>query len=344
MNHPNVICIVSSYHGRDDFGYRGSAGVRTPYLDALAEHGLSFTQTFAASADSDKSRRVHLLGASGRHDEPLLPDLMSGAGYETGFAGVWDHTARPLASLGFDWTDGFCSDTIPAPEQISDEGNRYAYIGDGAVRFLQGTPAPFFLYVSFADAQPEGSAEYQASAALMDKQVGRILATLSSRGHTNTTILFMGLRGCAGSDDRDSPSEKNLQVPFIVSGAPGQRRGETDTSLVTTADLSPTLLELCNLSPPYGIAGESVAKRVFDTHVTGRDLVCAQWDPRTRYGRNEQVKLIESMEPGRTAMYDIQADPEEKRNLFGLPKYIVHQVKLSQAMAATLGNRADHRE
>jgi len=197
----------------------------------------------------------------------------------------------------------------------------------------------FFLYASFDSLRPQERPRAVADIARLDTQIGRILATLSSRGHTNTTILYMGLRGNVPADKRDGPWENTIRVPFIVSGAPGQRHGETESALITTADLMSTILELCNLDPPRGITGGSVGKHIFDPQAPSRNTVCAQWNSCTRYGRNARYKLIESTEAGRSALYDIQTDPEENDNLLGSPKYIAHQVKLAQAIRASLDAR-----
>ncbi|PCJ51266.1 MAG: hypothetical protein COA73_17900 [Candidatus Hydrogenedentota bacterium] len=249
-------------------------------------------------------------------------------------------------------------------------------IGDQAVRFLQDTRSPFFLYLSFNHPQrpfdppmpwrskynpdtltlppkvgqlpPDAQktcrnelADYYALITHLDNQIGRILATLSSRGHTNNTIIYSGLRGIDWAQGDDQPSERNLRVPFIISGAPGQRHGETDTALTTSADLAPTILELCNLDPGPGIRGRSLASHLADTHAPKRNTVCAQWDSRTRYARNERYKLIESTEVDSNALYNVLEDPNEKNNLLGSPKHIVHQVKLSQVIQTGLDGRND---
>ncbi len=330
MIQSNMICIVFPYHGQEDFSH---PDIRTPYLNGLAKHGLTFDHAFAGAADPAESRRIHLLGACDPSDTPSLPQQLSAVGFETGFVGVWGHAERSLESLDFDWAEDF------APNRESSDEDITTRVGDQAVRFLQSVCSPFFLYASFDSARPQKRSRAVADIAHLDTQIGRILATLSSRGHTNTTIFYAGLRGIDWTHDSDYPWENSLRVPFIVSGAPGQRHGETESALISTADLMPTILELCNLDPSRGITGGSVGKHIFDAQAPSRSNVCAQWNACTRYGRNARYKLIESTEAGRSALYDIQTDPEENDNLLGSPKHIAHQVKLAQAIRASLDTR-----
>jgi len=99
---PNIIMLMADDLGWGDVGFNGNDVVMTPYLDAMSEAGVKFTQFYAAAPLCSPSRAACLTGRAPfrqgiyaahtgamRHAEKTIPELLKSAGYQTGFFGKW---------------------------------------------------------------------------------------------------------------------------------------------------------------------------------------------------------------------------------------------------------------
>ncbi len=143
---PNVIFILLDDAGYGDFGCYGQQRIETPNIDALAEHGVRFTNMYAGAPVSAPSRCTLLTGMHSGHaqirsnDEmldrgnvwsiramcedpelegqaplapgtPTLGTMMHEAGYRTAMIGKWglgnvSSGSTPL-DMGFDYFYGY---------------------------------------------------------------------------------------------------------------------------------------------------------------------------------------------------------------------------------------------
>ena len=102
MTRPNIILIIADDMGYGDFGIFNDQISCTPQLDALVEESICLTQHYSASPVCTPARAAMMTGryphrtgsidtleARGldrlRLDETTLADVLSGAGYATGF-------------------------------------------------------------------------------------------------------------------------------------------------------------------------------------------------------------------------------------------------------------------
>lgn len=128
MKKPNVIMILTDDQGYADLGCMGSADLKTPNIDALAEKGAMFSSMYSASPVCSPSRAGLLTGrypgnagvrailaghrkASGLTPKvPTLATALKKEGYVTGICGKWHlglkEECRPNAN-GFDEFSGF---------------------------------------------------------------------------------------------------------------------------------------------------------------------------------------------------------------------------------------------
>ncbi len=165
---------------------------------------------------------------------------------------------------------------------------------------------------------------YYASTSFMDDQLGRVLTGLRRMGlDSNTIIVFWGDHGWHLGEhtrwQKMSLMEESVRVPLIVR-APG-RKGNAKVchSLVEFVDLYPALAELCGLTPPASLEGQSLVplldnparpwKKAAFTQLKYEDIV-------GRSVRTERYRYIRWEGPGAgEELYDHSADPREFTNL-----------------------------
>jgi uncharacterized sulfatase len=103
---------------------------------------------------------------------------------------------------------------------------------------------------------------YYASISYMDSLVGRVYNALQQSGQAErTVIVFWSDHGYhLGEHHRwhkRSLFEESARVPLIVR-APGRKsRGKSAAGLVELVDLFPTIADLCSLTPPPGLEGQT---------------------------------------------------------------------------------------
>ena len=161
-------------------------------------------------------------------------------------------------------------------------------------------------------------AYYYASVSHLDKQVGRMLATLTARGFTNNIFVlcadhgdYMGQHGLILKEGGQA-YDSLLRVPLIVAGMTGQRHGVVDASLVELADLMPTLLEVAGVRVPKAATGKSLVPVLKKANALTRKTALSFPRPGVRVARSARHKMIESAEE--QYFFDLKKDPHEFDN------------------------------
>ena len=199
----------------------------------------------------------------------------------------------------------------------------------------------FFLYVHYIDPhdyriRPEFKKNYAEGVRYLDRVVGELLDNLREQALLeNAVVIFTSDHGeyLGEVDDHPLPAtpgdfgnpsfDSLLKIPLIIS--PPQAR-DTRT-LVRSQDLYGLIREIAGLSAtaPADIASDEVflAEQYYQTYRRGR------W--KSTWGRNH----------GPMALFDLQEDPGEKRNVAASHPEIVRQHRerigaLTQSLAASL--------
>lgn len=275
----------------------------------------------------------------------------------------WETVRRRSAPDLFRETLGAMRSTLPQHVHST------AWIGDQAVRFIQGASGPFFLYVGFGKPGPpfdppapwdgvynpravslprgwrrsappfdciEGhiidpgritearfrrvAAFYYGNISFIDKQVGRILATLAARGVMNTLIIYTAGRGdCMGQHGLigvhpSLPYDGAVRTPLIVSGLAGQRQSAVDDGAVTTADIAPTVLACAGAASDGD--GTSLTARLCDGAAPLREAAVVETGSAV-VARTARAKRSDGLGPGREVFFLLDSDPEETDNQYG---------------------------
>ena len=168
----------------------------------------------------------------------------------------------------------------------------------------------------------------------LDDNVGRLLDYLDESGLAENTLVvytsdqgfYMGEHGWF---DKRFMYEESFRTPLVIR-LPGGARGDI-VEMVQNIDYAPTFLELAGVAVPDDMQGLSLLPLLKGGHPADwrRSLYYhfyeypAEHMVRRHYGaRNDRWKLIHFYNDiDQWELYDLQEDPHELRNLYGLPEY-----------------------
>ncbi len=162
---------------------------------------------------------------------------------------------------------------------------------------------------------------YYACTSYMDAQVGRVLATLDRlKLWEHTIVIFLGDHGYhLGERDwwnKNTLFERSCRAPLIIA-APGIQSGVV-RGLVEFVDLYPTIADLCGLTPPPKLAGQSLRPLLRDPASPGKPaaftLVVRGPNQRGDSIRTDRWRFTRWSD-GAVELYDHAADPEETKNV-----------------------------
>ncbi len=229
--------------------------------------------------------------------------------------------------------DRYCArlDDVPLPDFVPGELERKPAVQS---RYHHGAYGDPRLYPAADMAEGDHRlirAAYWAMCDLVDRQVGRILAALEASGQAERTIvIFMSDHGELLGDHGiylKGPFfyEPAVRVPLIVSW-PGHVVPARHGGLAELVDLAPTLLEAAGLPAHPGIQGRSIWPALRGAAPPpARPDVYSEWsDPFPPEGavtmlRTGTHKLVAHHGTGTGQLYDLEADPHERDNLWAHP-------------------------
>lgn len=176
---------------------------------------------------------------------------------------------------------------------------------------------------------------YYEAVSYLDEQVGKVLDALAARKLAeNTVVVFIGDNGYMMGErnwhGKVVPYESSIRVPLIVR-APGiaKIKGE-NTAATSSLDLPVTFLTMAGQAPPKQWLGRDLTPLLRGEAKHGIDDAFCEWadnrsekfgDLSYRLVRTERAKLIVWEKANKPdELYDLAADPQEKKNLIAEPK------------------------
>ncbi|MEM7158522.1 MAG: sulfatase-like hydrolase/transferase [Myxococcota bacterium] len=276
----------------------------------------------------------------------------------------WDHYAGAIDNL-----DGYFEYTkVVDGKEVAVDNYATTETVDDALRFIgtQGAEDSWLVWLAFnaphgpfhlppeslhAHAGATDPAEhYDAMVEALDTELGRLLAALPD----GVDVVFLGDNGSPARTIRRPLDKKHskgtlyeggLHVPLCVSG-PTVKGSRSEDALVSSVDLYATVAELLGADPlpastagdssslvPY-LRGESQAGHavIFSQQNRSHERKAKAKNVGGKAIRDERYKLI-VFEDGNHALFDLERDPGETRNLYDDASGKAARAKLEAALA-----------
>ena len=354
---PNVLLVTIDTLRADRLGFYGHTRPTSPSLDAFASGAVVFeaaeasaSWTLPALASLITSEHVSTHGCTNFGsvlDESFatLAERLLAAGYDT--ACVVSHiytSTRHGLQQGVVHTD----DSYAFPEVDPAQSVTSQVISDKGIRFLdqkRASPdrAPWFLWLHYfdphedyvqhagisADFMTEGERTshqvfgdaYEGEIRYTDQHIGRVFTALEERGFApNTVVVVVADHGEEFGDHGGLGHGHTLhgelvRVPLVIRAPDIAPRRVSE--VVRVVDVLPTLLELVGLSPPAGIAGESLVPAMRGAPASERPAFSELDSGLYHFEalRRGRFKLLRSRTDETTRLYDVELDPGETEDV-----------------------------
>ena len=218
--------------------------------------------------------------------------------YQVNFGGPHD-PFDPPAEIAQRYRQAAVPDPVPTNFAGKPEGSKYRFITDDEddIRFTRR--------------------QYSASIALLDQEVGRIMAAVEARGQAdNTYVIFCSdhgeMLGDHGFYTKHVPYEAAIRIPMIIAG-PGIDRGRTSDAMVELIDLHATIADWAGLRPVENTDARSLAPLLTGETDDHREHILTQ-ESHFACVRDRRYKFVLNHNDI-DELYDLQADPMEQHNL-----------------------------
>ena len=165
---------------------------------------------------------------------------------------------------------------------------------------------------------------FYAQCTHIDHQIRSLIGTLRECNLLKDTIIvFLSDHGDTlfdhGMVGKRTFYEGSANIPLIFSGEPmAQWRGTKTNRLACLEDIMPTLLDLCGIEIPSTVEGIPLFSNQTRSMLYGE---IGEGPKATRMVTDGQLKLIYYPCGNVFQLFDTQADPQERCNLYGLPGY-----------------------
>jgi arylsulfatase A-like enzyme len=177
--------------------------------------------------------------------------------------------------------------------------------------------------------------DYYAGLVAVDENIGRVFDYLEKKNLLDDTAIVQAsdhgfFLGEWRMFDKRLMHEPSIRVPLMIRYPKRIPAGSVREEMALDIDLAPTFLDLAGLPVPPRMQGKSLlplAKAPDQNFRREWYYEYFEWPnpegaPPCRGIRTETYKLIQyTLEQREYEMYDLQNDPKESMNLYGLPGY-----------------------
>lgn len=191
-----------------------------------------------------------------------------------------------------------------------------------------------FLEGNYREMYPD----YISAINRLDYNVGRLVDKLKELGiYDDTIIIYTSDHGChfktRNLEYKRSCHESSIHTPLIIKGG-GFEGGRKEKRLTSLIDLPPTLLSMAGIKIPPEYAGYDLTKQIDNPKLKRKNVFiqisesqCARAIRTEKYMYSvKDISPVGYLHSNSKAyfedyLYDIENDPNEKRNLVKNPKY-----------------------
>lgn len=360
---PNLLLVTLDTTRADRLVCYGYAAGETPVLDSLAGEGVLCERAFTVAPITLAAHTTMFTGlypaesgivTNGRgrlHDSiPTLAEVLERQGYDTGaFVASFVLNSKFGLNRGFRTYDDEFASTEPGSDTMHRQRHG-ASVVEAALNWLgMKREKPFFCWVHLYDPHAPYMSHtdlfgnkyidrpYDAEIAYVDRQVGRLVDFLkSSHADDQTLVVVVGDHGEGLGEHVEREHgmtlyDDALHVPLIFrhrGKLPAKTRVAENVSLV---DLSPTFLDLLGLKDPRKTTGQSLKRALAGDAkadgvifgATDVPFLVNEWSP-LRCWIEGHWKYIRTTKP---ELYDLAADPHERRNLLEANPEVARELK-----------------
>lgn len=186
----------------------------------------------------------------------------------------------------------------------------------------------------------------------VDDSIGAVMQQLKDMGvYEDTLVIYMGDNGFMfgehGLIDKRVAYDASMRVPMLVQCPAIIKGGTVVDEMVANIDVAPTVMEAMGLQKPPHMDGESFLPLAQGKNIQWRDqfLYVYYWEknypqtPTTFALRNDRYKYITYYGLwDADELYDLQADPEESRNLLYDPAFRQQARKMENDLYAKMAD------
>ena len=362
----NVLLVSIDTLRADHVGAYGAEHAKTPTLDRLAARGVRFDAAFSPAPLTLPSHATMLTGTepyrhgvrhNGIHRLDASRATLAERFAEAGFA-----TAAAVGSLvigsqsGLERGFGLYDDAIATQGDHATGQRRAEDVNAAAIRWLDETHEPFFLFVHYYDPHrphasptPYSSAAaspYEGEISYTDAMLGELLSHLDRKSMLDDTLILVTSDHGEGLGEHDELThghaiyDATQRVPLLIQG-PGVAQGRVVHEIVGTADIAPTLLALLDLAPLESVDGADLTRTWRGDPEIDRDRAEAHpsgpperlaylesqatrydhgWSP--LHGLRSRTHLY--IRAPHSELYAVATDPAQRRNLLDSPDEAAH--------------------
>jgi len=173
---------------------------------------------------------------------------------------------------------------------------------------------------------------YLAGVSYIDAQVGKVLDELRSLGlYKNTIVVVWGDHGWHLGDQRvwgkHTLFDNALKSALIIKTPEKSLNRKSINNLIETVDIYPSILELCQIDPPYKTDGESFINLLKDINSKTNNVAYSYFNNgiSLRTNKYRLTQYFRKAEPT-IELYDHENDPNETKNIANSKPEIVNEL------------------
>lgn len=332
---PNIIWIMAEDIGPDIECY-GMPAVKTPVLNKLAETGIKFTRAYCTNPICSPSRSAMMTGVHqnkinahhhrsnrnvplSKYVQPFTFHLRN-AGYtcilgnelvmrkgrkiDVNFKhkaiGEWDGEKN----FGlFDKFDKFTPEDQPFFAQIqlvvTHRGDWWNSVREQSEHPVNTEDVVLPPFMADHPTIRLDWAKYLDQIEYADNEVGLLIKDLKKKGiYENTILIFIGDNGRCNIRGKGYLYDPGLHIPLIVNWPNGIKPNQIREDLVSTTDITATILDMAGVEIPEYMTGQSFLNKDFSREFvySARDL----WDEimeKSRSLSSKKYKYINNQMP-----------------------------------------------